>query len=96
MTRTASVAQAKAKLPELLREIESTGEPIVIERRGKPVAVIRAYDPALDAERPRHWVACLDGIVAGVPDFGKVMKEVVASRARTRPRPVVLEDRLED
>lgn len=34
-----TVAEAKAKLSELLREVEA-GEQIVISRRGKPVAVL--------------------------------------------------------
>jgi prevent-host-death family protein len=39
-----SIAEAKNRLPELIRAVEQ-GEPVVITRRGKPVAQLTAPPP---------------------------------------------------
>ena len=56
MTRSYSVAQARAALPKILRAVEG-GEPVEITRRGKPVAVLVSrseYDVLL---QPRQGFA---------------------------------------
>jgi prevent-host-death family protein len=53
-----SIAEAKNRLPELIRAVES-GEKIVITRHGKPVAQITP--PPAD-RRPIHWGAMRDRI----------------------------------
>jgi prevent-host-death family protein len=45
-----SVAEAKAKLSELLRRVEE-GEEVTITRRGKPMAVMSALRTALPSRR---------------------------------------------
>ena len=50
MTKTVSVAEARANLPKLLRDVEK-GKSIVISRYKRPVAIL---SPAhLDDRRPR-------------------------------------------
>ncbi len=44
MTKFMSLAEAKAKLSEVLDIVESTQEHIVVTRRGKPVALIMSPD----------------------------------------------------
>jgi antitoxin YefM len=44
MTKYISLAEAKAKLSEVLDGIESTQEHVVVTRRGKPVALIMSPD----------------------------------------------------
>ena len=48
-----SIAEAKNRLPELVRAVES-GEEVVITRHGKPVAQIT---PAPATRRPVQWGA---------------------------------------
>lgn len=38
--KTVGIFEAKTKLSELCREVAKTGEPILIQRRGKPIAQI--------------------------------------------------------
>lgn len=53
--KTVSATDAKNRFGGVLREVTQTDEPIVVERDGKPVAVIlsmSAYQRLLPKERP--------------------------------------------
>jgi len=91
MTTRVAVAEAKAHLSEILRAVEERGERVVVERRGRPVAVIEPYDERLE-QPERHWAERLDGAAADIADFETIMKDIVKSRRQARPRPVDLED----
>lgn len=45
-----SKSQLKAKLLEILREVESDGREIIVTDRGKPVAVISKYRKSLPTD----------------------------------------------
>ena len=65
MAKNLSVAEVKATLSECIREVES-GEPVLITRRGKPVAaLVRAIDlehlRRLRAAGPEGGLASLAG-----------------------------------
>ena len=54
-TKTVSATDAKNRFGGVLHEVNQTGEPIVVEKDGKPVAVILsmdAYERLLPKERP--------------------------------------------
>jgi prevent-host-death family protein len=87
--RTVAVVDFKAHLAEALREVESGGR-IVVERHGKPVAVL--VPPGEVPVAAEDWWRELSGIVADVEDFDEIMREVVRSRRKTRARPVNLEE----
>jgi prevent-host-death family protein len=53
-----SVAEAKNRLPELIRAMED-GEEVIITRHGKPVAQIA---PAPRGRRPIRWGAMRDRV----------------------------------
>ena len=91
MTTRVAVAEAKAHLSEILRAVEERGERVVVERRGRPVAVIEPYDQKLE-QPERHWADQLDGVAADIAEFDAIMKDVVKSRRQAKPRPVHLED----
>jgi antitoxin YefM len=44
MTKYISLAEAKAKLSEVLDGVETTQEHVIVTRRGKPVALIMSPD----------------------------------------------------
>lgn len=61
MVRTTSVTEAKAQLSRLIEEVEQGGE-VIIQRGGRSVAVLRAYerDPTprrLGAWEGQVWIA---------------------------------------
>lgn len=89
MARKVSVAVAKAHFSDLLRRV-SKGETVVVERRGAPVAVIRAFE-SKDGEPEKSWVDDLWGVAAELPEFEKIMKSVVSSRRTSRQRKVDLD-----
>lgn len=43
---TINICDAKTRLSAILAEIERTGEPVIICRYGRPVAELRALEPA--------------------------------------------------
>ncbi|WP_174279633.1 type II toxin-antitoxin system Phd/YefM family antitoxin [Sphingomonas bacterium] len=46
MGKMVGMAEFKANCTRLLREVEQGGEPITVTVRGKPVAVVKAAEPA--------------------------------------------------
>ncbi len=46
MAKTVSKSQFKPRVLALLREVEETGEPLVITDRGRPVVRVEPYAPA--------------------------------------------------
>jgi prevent-host-death family protein len=78
-----NLADAKAKLPAVIRHVEGGGGRVVIVKRGKPVAVISRYARAKDEG---HWLERVRGLLRGDDEFGRVLDDVVASRKRARPR----------
>ena len=53
--RAVSVSKFKATCLELLRNVEETGEPILITKRGQPIAEVRAPQ----RRRARSPFACM-------------------------------------
>lgn len=59
MTRSFSITQAKDRLPEIVREVESGGT-VALTRRGKPVAILMStakYERLQRRKRPIDWGA---------------------------------------
>ncbi len=90
MTNRLSVASVKARLSEIIREVEADRGPVVIERRGRPVAVIEKYTGRTEADD--DWFSGLYGRLADVEDFDRIMRDVVRSRAKAGTRSVDFEE----
>ena len=90
MTNRLSVASAKARLSEVIREVEADRGPVVIERRGRPVAVIEKY--IVRAGANDDWFSRLYGRLANADDFDRIMRDVVRSRAKAGTRSVDIEE----
>lgn len=89
MVKKLAVAQLKAHLSETLRGVEA-GDRVAIERRGKTIAVL--VPPSEAAVNAGDWWGELYGVMSGVDDFERIMRETVRSRDRARPRPVRLDE----
>lgn len=74
------IFQAKTHLSELCKEVEEKQAPYVIEKRGKPVALLSPVPPELDGKQP-DILKSLDqwekkhGREKGKSDFPEVWKE---------------------
>jgi prevent-host-death family protein len=98
-TRRVSTAQAKAKLSELIGAVAYGRERVLIERRGRPVAVLVSVE---DAEQlgdrppaggqPRGALAMVGGWEEVGDDFiDDLVRDVYAAREADSGRPVDLE-----
>lgn len=89
MTKQVSIAQAKSRLSEYIRAVEH-GEPVVIARRGKRVAVLVAaeeYDQLerLRAAGPEAGLASLAGGWEGSDELVDLLQQSSRSEPRTSP-----------
>ncbi|WP_084582071.1 type II toxin-antitoxin system Phd/YefM family antitoxin [Sphingomonas azotifigens] len=71
---TISLAEAKARLSELIDRVEA-GESVEITRRGKPVARISA----IPAPRQRVDIAALEALAAAMPPQPQSAADLVRS-----------------
>jgi len=70
---TVSVSTFKATCLALLQKVKRTGEPILITRRGEPIAQVVPPPPP---KRPEDWLGCMKGTVVILGDIvGPVMDE---------------------
>ncbi len=78
-----SVAEAKSHLSECLRSAES-GEPVVITRRGKPIAALVAIEDFAQLERLRKAgpQAGLAGLAGGWDDSQALVDEILSTPRR--------------
>lgn len=88
--KSVSVAEAKAKLSELLGRVAYGGERITIERRGKPMA---ALVPVADMERGDEnargdWLDSVVGLCADDPEFCDILDQIVTERHQQAPREI--------
>ena len=97
--RTYSIAEAKARMTEVVREAEA-GKVVRLTRRGEPVAVVlspaeyRKLRECLREEKPMGW---MDAVNEWRAECGGVewpeLDEVVAERQRPQvPRPNPFEE----
>jgi prevent-host-death family protein len=54
--RTISVSRFKATCLQLLEQVRQTGQPLIITKRGVPIAHLGPVKPA---ENPDAWLGCL-------------------------------------
>lgn len=102
VTKHVSAATAKAHFSELISEVGFGGQPVVIERHGRPLAALVSLD---DLERinnvkipePPRGALALVGILghAGIDDavIDAMLDETYAQRDRDLPRPLNLGER---
>jgi prevent-host-death family protein len=84
---TVGVAEAKARLSELLERV-GRGERIIVARRGRAAAVLAPLEAVTDqGERP-EGLATLAGALADWAEMEREMSEVVRSRRSARERRV--------
>ena len=81
MTRSLSIAQLKAHLSEILGEVQHARAQIVIEKHGKPVAML----VPVAAERPAGLLA-LVGSFDDEPGYAKALEAAVKGRRKEGKR----------
>src|SRR5215813_11373860 len=100
MTRRLPVAEAKAKLSELMARVAHGGERIVIERHGKPLAALVSIEdlaklePADGSDDAMDPLLRFVGAWGAVPDdeIDRIVELIYAERARNVAAPPGLPD----
>lgn len=83
--KTTTVANAKARLSELIGQVAHAGDSVVITRRGRPMAkLVPVGAPA------RRHPAKVKGWLDKDDPFFDAVDEIVAERAKRKPRAVDL------
>lgn len=93
MARRVSAAQAKSQLADCLRKAES-GEPVIIIRHGKPVAVLIGGDRMALIERrgSRRGGGGLGDLAGGWEGSGDLVKALAKARRTQARRATRLDD----
>jgi prevent-host-death family protein len=81
-TAAVSVANAKRAFSDLLGRVAYGGETILITRRGRPMAMLAPVEPG-EREPLGSWKR---GFLDNDDPFFEIIEEVVAARARHKPR----------
>jgi len=86
--KSVGVAEAKARLSELLGQVIHRGERVLIRRRGKLVAALVPVRDVerMDAHEGRDWLDSIVGLCADSPGFCDVLDQIVAERQAEMPR----------
>lgn len=58
--QTISISEFKATCLAVLDRVKRTGRPVLVTRRGEPIAQVI---PPLPLERPKSWLGCMAGSV---------------------------------
>lgn len=66
MPQTVSISEFKAKCLALVGMVKRTGQPLLITKRGEPIA--QAVPPP-EAEKPTPWLGCMRGTGTIVGDI---------------------------
>lgn len=92
MTKRVSAAQAKAHLSELMSQVAYGGERVIIERRGKPVAVLIGVKELERLEStPTHEddsFLALRGAWGSDEEIDEFIEHIYHSREQDMPRPL--------
>ena len=94
MTNMLSVAEAKARLSEILTRVHQKGERYIIRNRGTPVAaVVPLADLSADQWlAPDDWLHALLDLGSEGDEYADLLDEIVKERSSHPPREVELGD----
>lgn len=97
MSEKMNVAEAKKKFSEILARTAYNGETFIINRRGKPMAVLIGLDDFAfleerihSPEKPQGLLAAA-GALASFENFEEIMSDVYRSRRESTGRAVRLD-----
>jgi prevent-host-death family protein len=71
--RTMAAGEFKAKCLAVMAEVNSTGQPMLVTKRGKPLARILPFQEQAPVEKPEDIFGCLRGFLAS----GKGLDDLV-------------------
>ncbi len=66
MLETVSISEFKAKCLALVNQVKRTGIPLVITKKGEPIAQVI---PPPEPQKPKSWLGCMRGTGTIVGDI---------------------------
>jgi prevent-host-death family protein len=85
--QTVGIFEAKTKFTGLCEQVASSGQSVVVSKRGRPMVMLAPVPPNLQSERPdiltawREWSASDEGLEEEFPEVWKF-------RGRTKGSPL--------
>lgn len=75
--RTMAVGEFKAKCLAVMAEVNSTGEPLLVTKRGKPLARVVPFQEQVSKEAPESIFGCLRGFLSSPAGTGDLAEPIV-------------------
>ena len=75
--RSMPAGQFKAKCLAVIDEVNQTGEPVVITKRGKPVARVVSFEDPKPKESPEAIFGCLRGFVSTTDELDDLVDPII-------------------
>ena len=93
MAKKVSVAEAKREFSEIVSRVSLRGERFIIERRGKPMAVLVSVDDMRELElgskgKKQNGLLAAVGAWADYPRLDRVVEEIYEARRLAKDRTV--------
>jgi prevent-host-death family protein len=74
--KTMAAGEFKAKCLAVLDEVKQTGEPVIITKRGQPVARLVVPAESSSKESPEAIFGCLRGLISVAGDLGDLVEPI--------------------
>ena len=71
-----NISEAKTTLSQLIKQVQTTHEPVIIGKAGKPIAILSAF---VEDNTPRKLGGSWEGKVKIAEDFDQTDDEVIDS-----------------
>lgn len=75
--RTMAAGEFKAKCLAVMAEVNATGEPVLITKRGKPLARIVSSEEQARKESPEAIFGCLRGFLRNPDEVGDLVEPII-------------------
>jgi prevent-host-death family protein len=75
--RTMAAGEFKAKCLAVMAEVNATGRPVLVTKRGKPLARVLPSEEQMQRERPEAIFGCLSHIFQPGDDLDKLVDPII-------------------
>jgi prevent-host-death family protein len=75
--RTMAAGEFKAKCLAVMAEVNSTGEPVLVTKRGKPLARVLPFQEQTQRESAESIFGCLRGLLSSTAGVGELVEPII-------------------
>ncbi len=74
--RTMAIGEFKAKCLAVMAEVSSTGQPVLVTKRGKPLARVLPFEEVTPKETPESIFGCLRNYLSSTENLGDLVEPI--------------------